>query len=201
MKMSKTVSAIALASALTIGVSACAGSTDAPEPEETATESTQTATPSASQDPSVEADPGVSGVINTVENLYAYMTIDENLAEFSEVEEKIDPETTNEEAMEKFTTEIPDAFAFYDTSTYDKTISAYRDLTITGTINDLGEEVVVDVPKDAVTIEGDKATVDNAKVDVIVDGETIENMADNDGTNLIHLRLVNDVWLIDASHS
>lgn len=206
MQMPKIVSVIAVASALTVGLSACAGQGESPAPEETVSESATATAPSKSapsteKDPGVESDPGVTGVINTVESLYAYMTLDENLAELKSVEEDISPETTNEEAMEEFTTEVPEAFSFYDTSTYEKTIAAYRDLTITGTINNLGEEVVVEVPKDAVTIEGDKATVDNAKVDVIVDGETIENLAENDGTNLIHLRLVNDTWLIDASHS
>lgn len=191
MKMSKTLTVLVLLPALIFGVSACSG---------TDTESEPVTTGTASASAGVTADPGISGAVGTVEGLYSYMTVDENLEKLNQAEEEIPTDATNEQAMETLTNSVPDAFSFYDTSTYEKTISAYRDLTITGTVNSLGDEVIVDVPEEAVTIDGETATVDNSKVVITVDGSPIVNTAATDGTNLIHLNLINNTWLIDASH-
>lgn len=189
MRLLKTLSILALTPALMFGVAACSGTgQDGSEPA-----------PDASTSGSV-ADPGVSGVINTVEGLYSYITVDDNLATFNQAGEEISNEATNEEAMEVLTNKVPEAFSFYDTSTYEKTISAYRDLTMAGTVNSLGDEVMVDVPDEAVAIDGDVATVDNSKVNITVDGSPIVNTAATNGMNLTHLKLVGNTWLIDASH-
>lgn len=118
MRLLKTLSILALTPALIFGVTACSGTgQDGSSPD-----------PGASTSGPV-ADPGVSGVINTVEGLYSYITVDDNLTTFNQAGEEIPNDATNEEAMETMTNRVPEAFSFYDTSTYEKTISAYRDLT------------------------------------------------------------------------
>lgn len=114
-------------------------------------------------------------MVSTVNDYYSYVSNPGHSAAIEKASEKISgngKSATNEE-LQALVDAIPAGFKYFDTSTPDLIKNAYVQL-IMGSRSMGNAAIKLDVPSDAVSVDGDNATVDVSKTETLLNGKKIE---------------------------
>lgn len=201
MKIAKTLAATMMASTLLFGATACAGESEKPS---------STSKPTAEQTVNVEAQ-DKKEIMETVNGLFAYVSDADKITKLADVASAIDSKNleSDEEITKQLKEQEPEAFSFFDAHDMQTTANAFSFVAETAMENGLSslnvdnvakEPVVFTAPEESVTVAGDTATVDKAKVLVTVGGkEQADAKLDYAEENrVISLVKKDGKWLVEA---
>lgn len=184
MKVFKTLSAGILASALLLGTTACI-----PEDTSTAVENTVQ-----------DETQAKSAVAKTVNGFFGYIT-DKDNANIMEDLAGMDERTMEyDQIAETATSKMPAGFEYFTTSNATETVNAYAFMSTLAYRTFKSDDFSLFVAADAVSIDGDTATVDGSRIDTVYNGVRRDNLLDHTTAedNMIHLVKVDGQWLIQA---
>lgn len=171
MKLSYTLSASAIAGALLL--SGCVPSNDtAPSESAVATPAEQTS-PEAPEESS-KAEPVTTEaekVANAVSAYYDYVTSEMSLELIEDVLAANNPEAGNS-GMQSVIDKNPEVFASFDTSSADNISNSVNQVYARSMQTGRYSKTTAAVPVEAVTVNGDRATVDAGKILITVNGTT-----------------------------
>lgn len=197
MKITRILSASVLAGAVLLSGTACSILDMGKKPD-----ASTSASPAPTETTSAEIEIVNEGqaVADVVNGYYTYVLMPDSLAEIEQVGDRFDgrSEVTDEE-LNELVTSLPQGFQYFDTSNAELIKYAYISLLSGASVGDKmpGAELVL--PAEAVTVEGDTATVNATMAKISKDGEAIASEADPYAADLINLKK-NDSgsWVIVA---
>lgn len=190
MTMFKTISATLLASTLLLGATACG------------TDETSDTKPGNSVEQTVKSEAEIkTDIASTMDAMYVYLGNEENVLKLSTPPEGLDSKEANDDVIANAVKEAhPDAFAFFDADDTQEIINAYAFMGQTAMTLSMGDDVVLTTPAEAITVEGDTATVDGTKTKMTVAGEEVDAPAAEPATeeNTVKLIEKDGKWVIQA---
>lgn len=164
MKIAKTVTATLMASTLLFGATACStGDNEAPSPN-TGTE--QPAKVMKKMEDTQAKDK--AEIAETTTAMYTYIEDVDNILELADAADSVlDMNIKDEDEVAKeLKKAAPQAFVFFDAHDTQTIADSFSYLTVLAEDSNLDKETIVfNTPTDAVTIDGDTATVDKGKVE------------------------------------
>lgn len=181
MKITRILSASVLAGAMLLAGTACSMTED--KKSESATSAAAQPTQSQGTSSSNASEP--QAVAATVNGFYAYAFNKENVEDIQKAAQHLNGNAApNEEDLKTLIANLPEGFKYFDTSSPELIKNAYGLLLVGAMVGDLKMEITV--PEEAVTVEGDTATVDPAKIVMTVDGKKTDNSTSS--SDLIKLK-------------
>lgn len=174
MKFNRVLSASVLACAVIFTSTACSP-TDNGASKETPT-TTATSTPSASETsvPTASAtvlDSETKQIINSVSSYYDFVAFKGAADMVKQVSVMMTP-TPTDDKLKEIVSHLRGGFVYFDTSSSENILNTVSQLGARAIQSERNPGVTVEVPADAVSINGDTATVDTNKVLVTVNGVT-----------------------------
>lgn len=161
MKIYRSLSVAAVATALLFGATACGNSTPVPE----------TAPSVQSESSAAASSSSPEEVAETVERYYSTISDMEKLQPLIDASQTLAPDVTDEEASKVVTEAAPEIFGMFDIDTTEDVKNAYAFIQMSSMFPTMSENMKFEVPVSAVTLDGDTAKYDGTKTGVIVDGE------------------------------
>jgi hypothetical protein len=181
MKFTRALPASILMASVMLSASACAPAKEkTPEPSTTptieqsftpvASPDTQTPAPSASDTSNIDE---VAAAASTINGYYSYIANPENMSKIQDAGIPLNGHgaTATAEELNTLAEALPDGFRYFDTSSPDLIKNAYAQLFVGSKIMNRAA-MTVSVPKDAVVISGDEATISSDKTEITVNGKT-----------------------------
>lgn len=209
MKITQVLSASVLAGAVLFSGTACSALGADKKPEPTSSSSAATVAPTAdaksepSESASTEAAETVSEeqeVADVVNGYYTYALLSGSLAEIKQVGERFNGRSSVTDAeLDELVTSLPQGFQYFDTSAPQLIKNAYIHLLSGASVGETMPNAEIVMPASAVTIEGDKATINSTMAEITNDGNPVASNADPYAADLINLKK-NDSgsWVIVA---
>lgn len=198
MKIAKTLTATLMASTLLLGATACTSGSG----ENTSSE------PKVEQTENTEAK-DKKEIVETVDSFYAYMADGDNLNALADSAEKIEA-TNDDEVAAELKKNSPETFVFFDAYDTQTIANSFSYLAETAMLNamDIVEDIpegekstaVYSTPEEAVTVNGETATVDKSKIVVsnLGEGNPDKDAAHDGDDTEIDLVKKDGKWLIKA---
>lgn len=175
MKIAQIISASALAGAILLSSTACSGNGDdkTAEPHSSSqivTVETNASTGMTSKDKKAVAD--------AVNSYYSYVSDPTHLAEIQKAAEpfKDHAKKVTDEELKALVAALPAGFKYFDTSSSNLIKTAYTQLFMAASITSKGS-MEINVPVEAISFDGDTATVNAVKMETKLNGKKIETPA------------------------
>lgn len=195
MKITQILSASVLAGAVLLSGSACAANNSTPE----ATASTQ-----ASEAISPASAEDTTKVLSTVNGYYNFIASPGNYDKAKEAGAELMGKEASDDQLKDLASGFPEGFQYFDTSDSQLIKNAHKAMMLgSGTLR-MGDPVIITAPAEAVTIDGDKATLNTTWISVTEKGITLpaEPESNPDLSDLIDLVKKDDgSWVIVAKES
>lgn len=196
MKITRILSASVLAGAVLLSTTACSVS-DMFSGTGSATASATASAP-ASPEPSEssqaeETTDTVSeqeAVAEVVNGYYTYVLMKGSLADINEAGEPLDGKATvTDEELTTLINSLPEGFQYFDVSSPELIRNAYGQLLAGASVGEVATGVVeIVTPASAVTVEGDRATVNTTLASVTRDGKELNTTKDPYAAELLNLK-------------
>lgn len=195
MKITRILSASVLAGAVLLSGTACSVLDMGKKTETTATETSAVPSDYETVAPIVEGQ----AVADAVNGYYNYVLMEGSLDEIKQAGERFNGrDSVTDEELNELVISLPHGFQYFDTSSPDLIKTAYLQLLTGASTGEVLKGVDLMIPHEAVTVDGDTATVNSAMAVITKDGEVVDSETNPD-TKPINLKK-NDSgsWVIIA---
>lgn len=184
MKVFKTLSVGILTSGLLLGATACSP------------ESVSSPVENIVHDEAQEK----SDVAQTVNDFFGYITDKDHARAMSELAKRDYDAFNDDQIAEIVTSHMPAGFEYFDVSDSKQTLNAYAFMSTLAYRTYKSEDFSMFTVPGAVSIDGNKATVDGSRIDTVYNGVRRDNVLSKTTAqdNLIHMVRVDGKWLIKA---
>jgi hypothetical protein len=195
MKNSHILSASILAGLVLLSGTACSANSAPEKP---------TTTASAQVSDSADEATATTDILATVNGYYSFIANPENYDKVKTAGADLTGVEASDEQLQTFASDFSEGFQYFDTSDSQSIKNAYKAMMLgTGSLR-MGSPVEMTVPADAVTMDGDKATVNTTWVQVTEDGKELPTKPESnpDPSDVINLVKKEDgSWVIVAKDS
>lgn len=194
MKITRILSASMLAGAVLLSGTACASNT--PEPTAPETSSEQVVSPDAAKD--------TTKILTTVNGYYSFIANPENYDKVKASGAELTGKEASDEQLSAMASDFPEGYQYFDTSSSQLIQNAYKAMMLgTGSLR-MGDPLTITAPAEAVTVDGDKASLNTTWITVTEKGITkpTEPESNPDPSDVIDLVKKDDgSWVIVAKES
>lgn len=196
MKITRILSASMLAGAVLLSGTACAANT--PEPNESST--------SAQNNDQVSANTveDTNNILSTVNGYYSFIANSENYEKVKASGAELAGKEASDEQLSAMASNFPEGYQYFDTSSSKLIQNAYKAMMLgTGSLR-IGDPLTITAPAEAVTVDGDKASLNTTWITVTEKGITkpTEPESNPDSSDVIDLVKKDDgSWVIIAKES
>ena len=196
MKITRILSASVLAGAVLLSTTACSVSDMFSETGSSTASATASAPASPEPSESSQAEETTDtvseqeAVAEVVNGYYTYVLMKGNLADIQAAGEPLDGKATvTDEELTTLINSLPEGFQYFDVSSPELIRNAYGQLLAGGSVGEVAKGVVeIVTPADAVTVDGDRATVNTTLASVTRDGEELNTTQDPYAADLLNLK-------------
>lgn len=171
------------------------GTTEAPSVSQSATPATESPTPAPTEDAS-------TAILNTANEFYDFIASPAAGESVKSMSASFTGDEPTQADLETMVADHPEVFKYYDTSTPENIKNAVENFVLGATVASFASmagEVNFTVPADAVSVDGDKGTVDVTAIEVTANGEVMDG--ESSSTQEANLNFVkkDGSWVIVAS--
>lgn len=197
MKNRHILSASILAGLVLLSGTACSASSAPEKP-------TATASAKATENASNDEATATTDVLTTVNGYYSFISNPESYDKVKTAGAALSGVEASDEQLQAFASDFSEGFQYFDTSDSQSIKNAYKAMMLgTGSLR-MGSPVEMTIPADAVTMDGDKATVNTTWLQVIEDDKELPSKPETspDSSDVINLVKKDDgSWVIVAKDS
>lgn len=192
--MNRILFASVLVSVVVLSGTACSASNN-----QTEVTASQTATPGVPSTSNTDKD--TANVVATVNGYYSFIASAENYGKVKTAGAELTGKAASDEQLSALASNFPEGFQYFDTSSPQLIKNAYRAMMLgTGSLR-MGNPVTITAPVEAVTVEGNNATLNTTWITVTEEGAThpTEPESNPNPSDLINLVKKDDgSWVIVA---
>lgn len=195
MKITRILSASVLAGAVLLSSTACSVSdmfNETGSATASATDSAKASPESSGSSETTETTDTVSdqaAVAEVVNGYYTYVLMKGNLVDIKEAGAPLKGKTSvTDQELEDLASRLPEGFQYFDVSSPELIKNAYIQLLAGGSVGETITGVEIVIPDNAVTVEGDRATVNTSLASVTRNGKELNSTQDPYAADLLNLK-------------
>lgn len=198
MKITHIIYTATLTGTVLLSGTACAGSNGSRDDTKT------TAVAKSTEQPSTNATEDTANILKTVNGYYSFISSSENYDKVKSAGAELTGKTANDEQLNSMVSGFHEGYQYFDTSNSQLIKNAYKAMMLgTGSLR-MGSPVTITAPADAVSVDGNKATLNTTWISVTENGVAHPTKPESnpDSSDLISLVKKDDgSWVIVAKDS